>query len=506
MVRSKVNLLLIALLILAGCTKKQTYPETVDRSVAYEIFTGSYADSDGDGMGDLNGITSQVAYLTELGVGTIWLTPIMPSPSYHKYDVTDYKNVDPDFGTLEDYRTLISTMHDAGIRVILDLVLNHTSNQHPWFTAAKQAINDATCAQPMSTCDYYQFSTEGGAGRYRATMDRYYEGSFGDHMPDLNLDAPAVRTEIESIVGFWLDLGTDGFRLDATTYYYGGNTAKNTEFLHWLNGVILDKQPNAYVVAEAWTDAQTIIDLSASGIESLFWFPDSESTGMIMKSLRSGKGAQLATDTSLALTQLRAENTRAELAVFLSNHDQGRSGAWFANRTEWQKLAASIYLLMPGIPFIYYGEEIGMTGSGVDPNKRLPMVWSSKKTTGMTLNPEGATQNNNLDAGVAEQWKQKDSLLRHYQEVLTIRNGYDVFVGGTVETVETPDSVYGMKLSKGETSVIILHNFSEQQVSVTLTQDVARSYGIDNGGGMPVLEDDIVTLKAYSSILIECTR
>lgn len=135
----------------------------MDRSVAYEIFTGSYADSDGDGMGDLNGITSQVAYLTELGVGTIWLTPIMPSPSYHKYDVTDYKNVDPDFGTLEDYQTLISTMHDAGIRVILDLVLNHTSNQHPWFTAAKQAINDGTCAQPMSTCDYYQFSTEGGA-------------------------------------------------------------------------------------------------------------------------------------------------------------------------------------------------------------------------------------------------------------------------------------------------------------------------------------------------------
>ncbi|HWQ05864.1 MAG TPA: alpha-amylase family glycosyl hydrolase, partial [Feifaniaceae bacterium] len=195
----------------------------------YEIFVASFYDSDGDGIGDLNGITQKLDYLndgddktdTDLGFNGIWLMPIMPSPSYHKYDVTDYTAIDPVYGTLEDFQALLDACHARGIRLIIDFVFNHTSAKHPWFLQAVEYYKTLAIGQQpdYDVCPYaayYHFSTEkkGASGWYRVgNTDWYYEGKFWDQMPDLALENEQVRRELESAAAFWLNMGVDGFRL-----------------------------------------------------------------------------------------------------------------------------------------------------------------------------------------------------------------------------------------------------------------------------------------------------
>ena len=211
----------------------------------YEVFVYSFFDSDGDGIGDLNGLTEKLDYIndgdpatdTDLGCNGIWLMPVMPSTTYHKYDVTDYCDIDPEYGTMDDFKNLIAACHERGINVIIDLVMNHTSSQHEWFkTAADYLKNLPEGAEPdASECpyvDYYNFSKEmqGGYSKLDGT-DWYYEAQFWSEMPDLNLGSQAVRDEFDKIVDFWLDLGVDGFRLDAAKEYYSGSVDKNVEVL-----------------------------------------------------------------------------------------------------------------------------------------------------------------------------------------------------------------------------------------------------------------------------------
>ena len=192
-----------------------------------EIFVRSFYDSDGDRVGDFNGITAKLDDLSALGVGGIWLMPIHPSPSYHGYDVTDYYDVNPDFGTLADFEALLSEAHARGIRVIIDLVLNHTSNEHPWFQSARFVENS-----PYR--EWYNWSDTAKTG-YNQGGSAYYESRFVASMPDLNLDNQEVRAEIEKIMRYWLELGVDGFRLDAVTSFYTGSAQKNKAFLKWLS-------------------------------------------------------------------------------------------------------------------------------------------------------------------------------------------------------------------------------------------------------------------------------
>ena len=200
----------------------------------YEVFVRSYQDSDGDGLGDLNGLRDRLDYIADMGWRGLWLMPVMPSPSYHKYDVTDYMAVDPEYGTLEDMRALIDAAHARGIRVIVDLPVNHTSTQHPWFTAACEALRRGT-ANPLVGLLQLQPRRRHGYAPWADTGWFYEEQFAGGGMPDLNLDNPDVREEIRGIFDFWLnDVGVDGFRLDAVTSYYTGDTAANVEFLAWL--------------------------------------------------------------------------------------------------------------------------------------------------------------------------------------------------------------------------------------------------------------------------------
>ncbi|MBN1777559.1 MAG: hypothetical protein JW811_05495 [Clostridiales bacterium] len=429
-------------------------------SAVYEIFTGSYRDSNGDGIGDLNGIVSKLDYIQALGVDGVWLTPVSPSPSYHKYDVADYTDIDPDFGTLADFDALAGACEARGITLVFDLVVNHTSSEHPWFASAVESLQNGDLSDPY--IDYYQFTQGKGDCPVEGT-DWYYAAGFDEGMPELNLDNPAVREEIKAIAAFWLSRGVGGFRLDAVTHYYDAQSQSNIDFLEWLDKTVKEIDTEAFLVGEAWTDGVTILELYKSGIDALFNFPMS-STGSLSKAMRSESGQSFAGGIVAWRQDIAAVNPDAVAAPFLGNHDQGRISGVLVLDQQMEKQAAALYLLSPGVPFLYYGEEIGMTGSGDDPNKRLPMLWSVTEQTGVCLPPEGATQAQRLQTGADEQENDPDSLLNFYRSVLEFRNQYPLFVDGSAEVVETGDTRLGaFTLTDGEQTILIAYNFSHDE-------------------------------------------
>ncbi len=207
--------LLLPLLASAG--------EVPIRGPVYEVFVASFRDGNGDRRGDLQGLAEALPYIKSLGADAVWMMPIHPSPSYHKYDVTDYLAIDPAYGTLEDFDALVQASNAQGIGMILDLVINHSSSRHPWFLKACEALAQG---KDSPYIDYYVFSREQGHPVPGAD-GWYYAGHFGTHMPEMNLDNENVRNEIAGILAFWLNRGAAGFRLDATTHYYEENTARN---------------------------------------------------------------------------------------------------------------------------------------------------------------------------------------------------------------------------------------------------------------------------------------
>jgi alpha-amylase len=470
----KLIIVLIALL-LSSCSAEMIRSDK--NYVYYEIFVGSFYDTNDDGMGDLDGVTEKLEYLNDLGIGGIWLMPIHPSPTYHKYDVIDYEAIDPKYGTMQDFEELIAKADEYNIEIIIDLVLNHSSSEHPWFIEAKKNVLNGTCENENSYCDYYVFTTTPQGKYYAIGKGYYYEALFWDKMPDLNLDNPKVRDEIKDILQFWLDKGVKGFRLDAVTSFYNQNVTKNTEFLKWLDETVDSIDPEAYVVGEAWTTNSSITSLYQSGIDSLFQFSLSQADGLIASSIRAKSGNKLANEVVKYNDMIKSANPDALNAVFISNHDQGRSAGYFkSSQVEFQKLMASIYLLMPGRSFVYYGEEIALRGSGKDENKRLPMIWDNNDNTGKTLGPSAADYVGDEAVGVKQQIADKNSLYNHYKQLIRIKNTYDVITDGKIESLDLNDNVYALRSYSETDDVIIIHNLSDTEL--TIEYDFAE-YKID---------------------------
>ena len=339
----------------------------------YEIFVHSFYDTNNDGIGDLNGVTAKLDYINEMGFNGIWLMPIHPSPTYHKYDVTDYYQIDPDYGTLEDFKTLVNEAHERGIRVIIDLVVNHTSDSHPWFTEACSYIRK-NGAPGGDYGDFYNFRiTDNGAYHSVSGSQYSYEGQFWSGMPDLNLNSQAVRDEIKSIMSYWIkDYGVDGFRLDAVTSYYTGNLQGNIDFLSWLNTEAKSIDPDTYIVGEAWVGSDFTIDrYYESGCDSFFLFTGSQAGGTIATAVKQSSGKSLG-ELFIGLQETYGD---AILAPFLGNHDTMRPGSFMPGE-ENVKMAAGVLSMMNGGTFVYYGEEIGMIskgGNNSDPAKRIAM-------------------------------------------------------------------------------------------------------------------------------------
>lgn len=468
----------------------------------YEIFVRSFYDSDGNGLGDLKGVTLKLDYIKDdLGADGIWFMPIMPSPTYHKYDILDYYSIDPQYGTMEDFDELMEEASKRNIRVILDLVVNHTSNLHPWFSQAVDALWKDNSSKYI---DYYNFSLEDQGEGYKQITDKYfYECRFVSNMPDLNLDSEDVRDEILKIAKFWLDKGVSGFRLDALTSLYTEDETKNIKFLTWLCKSIKEYKSDAYIVGEVWSNAATISNYYESGIDSLFNFPFSDPTGTIVNSLNTKNGENFAKELESWNKTIKNKNSFAADALFLSNHDNARSAGFLMRDTKRQKMAAAMYLLAPGIPFIYYGEEIGMTGSGIDENKRLPMLWSVQDKKGITYPPPNATQTVKDIKGVEEQLQDKDSLLRYYKKILQIKKDNPEIARGEVQYLKTNNpQVAALIFTYMETKVYVFHNFSKEKIEMDFDFKAKITHYISvTGSGNPVLRKGNLTLPPESTVI-----
>ncbi|MBQ4057841.1 MAG: alpha amylase [Lachnospiraceae bacterium] len=469
----------------------------------YQIFPGSYYDSNGDGSGDLQGIIQKLDYIEEMGFNGIWMTPIMPSPTYHKYDVTNYYEIDPAFGTIEDYEALVEACHERGIRLIVDLVLNHTSNKHPWFTEAVAYLETLEEGQEpdLTACPYvgyYYFAKEGAQGvnwHKAGNSDFYYEGVFVSEMPDLNLENQAVRKEFEDIIKFWLDMGTDGFRLDAAKEYFTGYAAKNTEVLKWITDYTKSVNEEAYLVAEVWERGQsTLVEYYASGIDSLFNFPAATQEGAVMKTARNRVDvSEYVTWMINQRSQDLEKNPNYIDAPFVSNHDTTRISAQSVSDEGVMKFAAGLLLTMPGSPFVYYGEEIGMKSKGdLDQNKRLPMYWSATNTEGITEPPKGAESVEQKFPALDEQMEDETSIYHYYKNALKVRNSYPEIARGDVTKVEGtfPQGTAAVLRQWGEESCVVVYCNAEEGTTLDLAAAGLSEYEMK--ASLTVGEDAVV--------------
>lgn len=449
--------------------------------VWYEIFVYSFCDSDGDGIGDLKGVTSKLDYLQELGINGIWLMPIHPSTSYHKYNVSDYRAIDPAYGTMEDFRELLEQCGKRNIRVILDLVVNHTGSDHAWFTAACEYLRTLGDAEPNAQdcpyVDYYNFSREFRTGYTQVPgADWYYESRFSPDMPDLNLGSDAVRAEIRDIMAYWLGLGVSGFRVDAAKEFYSGQTDANIEVLSWLQQTLRELKEDAYLVAEVWDSFDQVTRYYESGITSIFNYPFGDSTGKIIKVIRGAGNAATVTTFATALEKADKAYLGANPdyidAPFLSNHDVGRIAGFCGGDAAKTKLAGAMNLLMSGSAFVYYGEEIGMTGSGNDPSKRAPMYWNTQRDSGTTQPPPECVLPESYPFGSLEEQRfDDDSVYNYYRQLIAIRQAIPAISHGrtTAETALNTGCVSAFRKTWGEESCIVLMNISPETSQADLS-------------------------------------
>lgn len=491
----------------------------------YEVFPYSFYDSNGDGIGDLNGITEQLDYINDgdeaknadLGCNGIWLMPIMPSTTYHKYDVTDYCDIDPEYGTIEDFKALIQSSHQRGINVIIDLVMNHTSSQHEWFTQAAEYLKTLPeGAEPdAAECpyvDYYHFSKEKAGGYCELPgTDWYYEAQFWSEMPDLNLANEMVRNEFAKIVDFWLDLGVDGFRLDAAKEYYSGSVDANVEVLSWFNAMVKEKKEDAYLVAEVWNDMPTYAKYYESGIDSCFDFAFANADGVIAKVVNGKSDASTYGESLIALQDSLATYSDSYIdAPFYTNHDMARgagyySGDYSENQT---KLALTMNLFMSGSAFLYYGEELGMKGSGKDENKRAPMYWSEDTTAeGMCKGPTDMDTVKMKYEAEESQRADGNSIYNYVKEVIRLRNLYPEISHGEVSVEESlsGEKVCVLKKSYENSSVWLAFNTSSEMQTLDIS-----GLGASELGGMLIttpeavtLENGTITLPPYSVAVLK---
>lgn len=484
----------------------------------YEIFVYSFCDSDGDQVGDLQGVISKLDYIADMGFNGIWLMPIMPAASYHKYDVKDYLEIDPEYGTMEDFEELAAECDKRGIKLIIDLVLNHTSSEHFWFTEACDYLESLGADEEPSAedCPYYEYynfvkgNPNSDVWYQVGSSDYYYEGMFWSGMPDVNFESQGLRREFEAVMDFWLEKGAGGFRLDAVKEFYSGATSKNVEVLTWVNDYVKAADPDAYMVGEAWEGLGTYAQYYASGIDSFFDFEFAGPTGVVTKTLTFSGETNSAQAYAKALSRvqnaIREYREDAIDAPFFVNHDMARAAGYMQYDERKVKMAAPLNILMSGSAFVYYGEEIGMTGSGKDENKRAPMYWSADASAeGMTRGPLDMEPQENQFACAEEQMKAEDSIYSFYKDTILLRNQNPEIARGTVarlEEVEDQDIAAISKTYDGKT-IYLLYNISEtdeKQVTMSAEQygelEIAGYLSVD--GGAVTMKDGVVTMPSYS--------
>lgn len=454
---------------------------TPDTRIYYSVFVQSFYDSNGDGIGDLQGLISKLDYIKDLGAGGIWLLPVHPSPTYHKYDVVDYYGIHPDYGTLDDYRELVREAHKRDMKVLLDLVVNHASNQHPWFQQAQAdpkspfrdcfVWSDQTSDYEKEPYHWHQVRDEFGN---QLNGPRYY-GFFWWEMPDWNLDNKKVRKEFTDIAQFWLnDVGVDGFRLDAIRYVYPDNRLKdNLDWWKEFRKGLGKEHQDAFVVAEIWGSSEDVAPYLSHGISAGFNF---ELSDTIRKSLREQKNAQIA-ETALRIQHAYQRETRGfQDATFLTNHDMNRIMTELEGNDMSAKAAATLLLTLPGNPFIYYGEEIGMKGEKPDEFIRESFLWNVPGEDAGQTNWQISYASTSRTVKPLFYQEQDDHSVYHtYKELTRLRNSSQALARGNLVPYNTQNE-----------AVVSFHRFGEEEeylVFVNLSsvnQQIPSPAGIHN--------------------------
>ena len=465
-------------------------------TVFYEVFVRSFADSDtgplaGDGIGDIEGLIENLDYLNDgnpntsnLGVTGLWLMPICPSPSYHGYDITDYKDVNKQYGTIEDFRRLMTEAHKRGIKVIIDWVPNHTSSKHPWFLEAMDPKSQKH--------DWYIWSPTdpGYKGPWHETVwhklkgdspTPWYYGIFSSQMPDLNYRNPDVTKAMTDAAAFWLKsakdggAGADGFRIDAVRHLIeDGQIQENTPETHaWLKDfhkAYKQISPSAMTVGEVWAGTDVVATYVPDQLDLGFEF---DLSSAIIGAVKEGKSDRL----EKTMAKIQVSYPPNQFATFLSNHDQTRVLTQLGGRIDDAKLAATLLLTLPGVPFIYYGEEIGMTGDKPDEDIRTPMQWTAGPNAGFTKGTPWRPVNKGYEAvNVEAEWKSGLSLFDRYRQLTRLRQQTQALRTGTFLPIQsdTPGVYAFMRCDEAPTAdgkgtqtqaVVVVLNLSDEQIN-----------------------------------------
>lgn len=496
--------------------------------VVYQIYPRSFKDSNGDGIGDLQGIIEKLDYLTELGIDVLWLSPIYKSPNDDNgYDIADYQVIMDEFGTMEDFDRLLTKAHQRGLRVIMDLVINHTSDEHPWFIESRSSGDN-----PKR--DYYiwrppingkepnnwlsRFS--GSAWEWDQKTGEYYLHLFSKKQPDLNWRNPRVKEEIFAMIKWWLDKGIDGFRMDVI------NLIGKAEGLHdsvrpgsserWAN------QPLTHqILREMNQELLSKYDIMTIGetpfvnpeIGSLYVRKEREELNMIFHfehvALPDLSGENLLKFKHIQQKWYSLINNQGWLSQYLANHDQPRPVSKYGDDREYHqqsaKLLATMLLTLPGTPFIYQGEEIGMTnvafqaiedyndismlnqykeevGRGSKPaevfkklqplsrdNSRTPMQWDDTANAGFTTGTPWLRVNPNYrEINVRAARAKADSIFHYYQQLISFRkNNWPLIYGDYIPLLEEDTRVYCYLRKYQAQLILVVLNFSDEEVSVT---------------------------------------
>ncbi|MDD1514894.1 glycoside hydrolase family 13 protein [Priestia megaterium] len=503
-------------------------------AVAYQIYPRSFMDSNGDGIGDIQGVISKLDYLSDLGIDVIWICPIYQSPNDDNgYDISDYKDIMKDFGTMEDFDELLDEVHHRGMKLIMDLVINHTSDEHPWFLESRSSKEN-----PYR--DYYIWHEgkdgkepnnwesifSGSAWEFDEKTKEYYMHVFSKKQPDLNWENEKVRHELYEMVNWWLDKGIDGFRVDAISHIKkvaGFPDLPNPEKLDYVPSFeghmnrpgiqehLKELKENTFAKYDIMTVGEANGVTSDSADE---WVAeDGGNFNMIFQFEHMGlwdKGEEKPLDlielkTILTNWQNGLEKINGWNALYLENHDQIRSVNKFgsvAYQVESAKCLAALYFLMKGTPFIYQGQELGMTNVKFDSiddyddvgminyyriqrekgdthdeimkviwetgrdNSRTPMQWNTEKNAGFsTGTPWMKVNPNYVDINVEEQKSDKNSVLNFYKQLIKIRKQHDVLVYGTYKLLAEEDSaIYAYtRTLEGKTAVVICNMSPKNQ-------------------------------------------
>lgn len=513
-------------------------------SVVYQIYPRSFCDSNGDGIGDIKGITSKMDYLKELGIDVIWLSPVYQSPNDDNgYDISDYQAIMEEFGTMEDFREMLAAAHERGIKLVMDLVVNHTSDEHRWFVESRKSVDN-----PYR--DYYIWRPakngrepnnwgscfSGSAWEYDPETEMYYLHLFSRKQPDLNWDNPMVRNEVYQMMNWWLDQGVDGFRMDVISLI--SKKPELPDGVPGINGYASFNEPaNGPHVHEYLQEmrervlnrADTITVGECSGVTleeaKKYASSDGKELNMVFQFEHmdvDADGTNKWSDKKMDLRDLKEVLTRwqkgleniAWNSLFWENHDQPRSVSRFGNdgvyRETSAKMLATCLYMMQGTPYIYQGQELGMTNVPFEriedfrdldsinayhelteqgvfsreemmrylryksrDNARTPFQWNDEEHAGFTTGTPWIMVNPNYkEINAKEQMARQDSVFHYFQKLIRLRKEQEIIVYGTYDLL-LPESkeIYAYTRTLGDKKLLVICNFTENPVPFTVTEE-----------------------------------